>query len=396
MKKLIIILLTTIFLFGCSPSDVPLDGEIGENEITQRLTPQVTKTSEATRTKSPTSKIIPTQTTTFTVTPEPYLGSVVISPENVSRIEKISNIGQGRTNTVAWSPDGKMIAYGNSEDNFVHLWDVEKKKEVLTLQGHSDSVHGLTFSPDGNLLASSNWVGRNVFLWDLRNGKKILSFEGLTLAEPQIAFSPDGSLFAYCGPGATVRIWDIENERELYQFGGHNNYVSGLAFSPDGNLLASSSEYSIMLWDMTKGALVDTLKLESSCWFCNRGPYAASLCFSPDGSKLASVIHISGGYSVEREGFIIWDIVNKEPLLNLQNDFENNVFKYYYDYVNFSPDGNLFILDWEIWSTLDMSLLTTLQIDALTPSVIFSPDGKTLAIPMYSSDEGGVALWGIP
>ena len=88
-------------------------------------------------------KNILTEGSDFTVStggPPDYRTSVVSSPRVVS---------------IAFSPDGNIIATG-SEDKTVHLWDTQTGKQKNTLSGHTDTVVALTFSPDGNTIATGS------------------------------------------------------------------------------------------------------------------------------------------------------------------------------------------------------------------------------------------------
>ena len=53
-------------------------------------------------------------------------------------------------NAVAFSPDGKTLASGGSDDAVI-LWNVADGKSSQTLKGHDDSVVGLAFSQNGKL-----------------------------------------------------------------------------------------------------------------------------------------------------------------------------------------------------------------------------------------------------
>jgi WD40 repeat protein len=70
-----------------------------------------------------------------------------------------------RVNSVAFSPDGNIIASG-SRDETVRLWDTLTGDSIGTLKGHDDLVDRIAFSPNGKYLASAG-DDNNVFLWNV-------------------------------------------------------------------------------------------------------------------------------------------------------------------------------------------------------------------------------------
>ena len=103
---------------------------------------------------------------------------------------------QHRTGLVAlaFSPDGQLLATG-CHDGSVHLWDIATRREVCTLEGHTQGVIYVAFAPDGKTLASGSW-DMTVRLWDVAQRSAITTFRGHTGEVKALSFSPDGKTLA--------------------------------------------------------------------------------------------------------------------------------------------------------------------------------------------------------
>jgi WD40 repeat protein len=73
-------------------------------------------------------------------------------------------------NSVAFSPDGKMIGFGG-KDSSVRVFDLRTKSLKYLLEGHSQSVNCVKFSPDSKQLISGG-DDRGIKIWDLESGRE--------------------------------------------------------------------------------------------------------------------------------------------------------------------------------------------------------------------------------
>jgi WD40 repeat protein len=123
---------------------------------------------------------------------------------------------------------------------------------IQTLAGHSGWVHAVAFSPDGKRIASGS-TDQTIKLWDATTGNLQKTLAGRSSWVDAVAFSPDGKRIASGSYDNTIKLWDATTGDLQKTLAGHSDTVNTLAFSPDGKQIASGSyDQTIKLWDVAK------------------------------------------------------------------------------------------------------------------------------------------------
>ena len=330
-----------------------------------------------------------------------------INPD-IKQVETIDTEGEFAASLVenhlfALTQDIVATAGGNRENSQIEIWDIETEKKISTLKAPEENMVGtknfvevITFSADGRLLASGS-KNYQIRLWHASTGKHLHTFQkrqedmndrNETL---QLLFSPNNKILACGNEDTTVQVWDVTTGDSLAVFEAHIGQTTALAFSPDSTILATaSSDGTVLLWDIETGNPLPT-------HITGHPSGVYTMAFSQDSSTLTSI--------ASNRNPTLWDLNTiQKPNLNSTSKFRiegTRIGEGWSSFYAFSPDGTKLASIHRMYQVRVTDVQTGQELktyscpmrgsSSLARKVIFSPDGKTIAV----GANGIIHLWNI-
>lgn len=293
--------------------------------------------------------------------------------------------GAGRVHSLAFSPDGSLLALCQEEALVV---SVAEGQVLYRLEGSLFDA-ALAFSSDGNSLVIAGNLHRmeedlhreaGVLTWQFAQGAVLSSFgmeAGLASRDVNAAaVAPGGQLVALGYRDGAVELWKSDGTQLRTLLSGMS-VVDRLAFSADGGTLAASDRSNALkVWGTSDGEERLSLAVE----------LVSGLALSPEGASLAFSDH--GRVEVRQ-------VEGGGPLHAWS--FQGAI-----QYAQLSPDGEALLVysdGYALYDLADGSLRYRLVEDPFLETnrgATFSPGGDRLAACTYTYEDDRppvVAFW---
>ena len=301
--------------------------------------------------------------------------------------------------------------YKSAKEAYVEVVCVRKIQQLSlavtnwtyeSISEHNYAVCALAITSDNKLLISGDQEG-NINLWNLLDKKLLYSpqTQKESISINSIAVSPDANKFVSAGSGV-INLWDLETKPSKLLCKSDNKVgVNALAFHPKGDFIACAGHRTINLWlsDITR--IVRTFYAYENNYpddYSQEDDYddyttyfISCINFSPCGRLLAAGLSIANKYGENELGnnIKIWDIYS-------ENMFRLPAHASPVKSVVFSPDGNTLASGnydgtIKLWDVRTRKATRTIQehIDSVC-ALAFSSDGQILA---SGDNKGIIQLW---
>lgn len=198
-----------------------------------------------------------------------------------------------KINDVKFLPQ-ECILLSASDDKTVRVWkanedDFEFRCSHI-IRKHRGAVQCLSIHPLNEYVATCG-MDKSWAFHEIHSGKTLQISTDLPCDYGCVSFHPDGMILGGGGMDGSVHIWDMKGTKFRASLVGHNGPINSLSFSENGYYLATASEDgNVRLWDLRKSLSFQVIKNEESkpmkcVTFDNSGQYIAI------GSSNLSVYH---------------------------------------------------------------------------------------------------------
>ncbi|MFK7787562.1 MAG: WD40 repeat domain-containing protein [Crocinitomicaceae bacterium] len=163
-------------------------------------------------------------------------------------------------NSIFTDTTGKFAA-SCSADYSIGIWDLEQRKRLLTLDGHTDDVEAFIFISEQKGASVSRDC--SVILWDLSSGQIINKLLGHEKDVLSVQFYKN-TLFT-TGDDMTVRSWDMESGELKRMWGPFENETDTCAIDIDRErLILGCDDGIIRIFDLNDGTPISQIDAHTS------------------------------------------------------------------------------------------------------------------------------------
>jgi hypothetical protein len=239
---------------------------------------------------------------------------------------------EGEVQSLAFSPDGKYLVVGARSGRSAAVWDLTTGKLRFELpsreaEGKTEelSYHigpvTVAWSPDGAMIATGcggylsekEGPGR-ILLWDAKSGKFIREVRAHRFRVLAVAFSPDGKQLVSGGYDDTGRVLDVASGKEVQRFllDSRSDRVIAVAFSADGKSVFLASQNGELLQGEvgSGGTLARFSRMDTGGPACSTSPPAGRNCSAWRWTRttMYMVIRFQDGKSAPSGGSREWPL----------------------------------------------------------------------------------------
>jgi WD40 repeat protein len=266
----------------------------------------------------------------------------------------------------------------SSERGAIYTWD-DSFTQTATLLGNEGGLDSPTrYLADGSILTCA--YNSEVRTWREPTATSDLarhSQPGNSLGIGAVGVDDSAQRVSSRSSRSRAEVFDLASGSSLFRAPLEGRGMAPPALSPNGKLIALfDSRGALSVWDVGSGELKHTIPVD--------GPVTSHVVFSPDNRFIVA--------DQFQAGPVVVDVVTGGIIFQCDTNGASIVRK-----IVFSPDSSTFMLYYlgseaELWDVSKREIRATLDNEAMTSAMAFSPSGKELAV---GTRQGGIRMYDV-
>lgn len=154
--------------------------------------------------------------------------------------------------SISISPDEKEVIVGG-DDKKIHVFsfDGQSLNETAEIVGHRGRITKVRYSPDGSLIAAGD-TNREIIVWD--SEARTQKHSGLvyhTTFVTDLDWSENSKYLVSGSVDRSVIVWDLDNKTRQIAQGAHQQGVEAVAFVGENTVISAGNDFFLREWAFT-------------------------------------------------------------------------------------------------------------------------------------------------
>ena len=330
-------------------------------------------------------------------------GELYVWDVESAKLSHTYELNESNFTDLDWNEDFSYFAVSDNRDfEYLSIEGNGHIKELDDLSPDIDNrIMSLDISPDGQFIAISVDELEEILLWNIADESETFLFDGHSDTIHMVSWSPNSEYIVTSGADGVARVWEVASNRLIYILNHGDNNVWESHWASDGTLvtnsqrglyfwnlnieLANTEETTVALMTPTKAAELETTPIAEEPYEFLRIDIAGTSfldqpAWSPDSQHIA--------FGTSDSDVIIYNMPGDEEIRRLSG-LSGFIWA-----LDWSPDGTMIAAGdsdqrLNVWDAQTGELITALRPGFPSNEISWSADGRYLAAALF----GGVKVW---
>jgi WD40 repeat protein len=207
-----------------------------------------------------------------------------------------------------FSPDSKTLAFSSFDGN-INLIEVATGKEIRKIPQPGRGMVSISFSRSGKTLFTRGYNDAGLREVDIETAKELRQLGtqanmyrnrfGYSMNMSRPVYSPDGAVLAVAGQGHSLRFLDVESGKEVHSNEGHASPIQTIHFAAGGKTVwTSGDEATIRQWDSRTGQELKPIAMPNNALTASMSRDGSYVVTQPMGIKGIQIVDVATGKAV--------------------------------------------------------------------------------------------------